>query len=701
MRNLRRLPVLAAMCAVLSFPACDLMGRLGGQDSLKEIVRDNPVDPGSIAPIDTSTALADGTVVSTSRPSFAFSYANGVASYSFQISASRDFTGAIIVDETGITEATHRIEISLDDNATYYWRMRPRFADDSERGWSLTRSFTIDIPAPFYAAPSDGVSVPSPFPKFSWTFPSGISSVELALSESVDFPAGSEMLTIAAQEYKWISPLENNKKYYWRVRSIDSGSPSDWSTTRRLTIAIPGPNLYTPRDGSLISDPNPAFSWGGFGSEALAYEFQIDVSSEFQDARSIEDSGKNFNTWGEPTLVLPDALQLDQQYFWRIRAKFTETYLSPWSDVCAFRKDSVSRIIDANISANSTLVFAASGAPFTYTSGSLSSWTASGNLKWSNDEVIPGKLLLGDQGLAMMQSDPAMVRLMNMDGDMSWSIALGEWRYLGTPAIMADGGVCAPAQGDADTFGLQAIGASGIKEWSYPLQWEFGTTSPVVGGDGTVYIGTGNKILAIGADGEKVWEEALPPNAEILSDLSIGAAGRILFIVGMQGTSGNFVYDIKPDDGSVTWTTQIPYSSSAFEPLVGADGTIFIIDHNGCAALDPDDGSIKWSVAEAAGSPQFHASVLGDDGLLYVLNYNGATALHQTDGSLARKYTIGTNLYSVPTMAPDGSIYSLGDPHLTGRPGFYVIPTTATGLADSPWPTARHDLQRTGLAGGP
>jgi hypothetical protein len=696
MRKLHPISALAALAIALSLSACDLMGRVGGQDSLNEIVRDNPVDPGSIAPIDTSNMLVEGSTASTSRPRFSFSYSDGVVSYSLQICESSDFASPILVDETDITEATHRIGTSLGDNTTYFWRMRPRFADGSERGWSLARSFKIDIPAPFYATPTDGASAPSPFPKFSWTSPSGITSVELALSESMDFPAGSEMLTITAQEYKWIVPLENNKTYYWRVRSIDSGSPSDWSKTNSLSIRIPGPSPYVPSDGSVISDPSPVFAWGGSGDDALAYQFQIDSSDAFQNAQSIETDGKGVFI-GNPSLVLPDALQLDQQYFWRIRAKFTETYLSPWSEVRVFRKDSVSRIIDADLSANSTLVFAAGGAPFTYTSGSLSSWTASGTLNWSKDGIFPGKILLGDHGLAIMESNPSIVRLVNMDGDLSWKTEFGEWAYLRTPALMANGAVCVTAQGYADTFGLQAIGPSGTKEWSYPLQWGLGSTSPVVGVDGTVYMGVGNKIFAIGANGEKSWEEALPPNAEIISDLSIGAAGRILLIVWIQGTSETFVYDIKPDDGSVAWTTRIPYSSYAFEPLVGTDGAIFIIDNNGCAALDPDDGSIKWSVAEATG----YAPALGDDGILYVLNDTGVTALHQADGSLARKYTIGITLTSVPTMSPDGSIYILGDPHLTDRPGFYVIPTTATGLADSPWPTARHDLQRTGRAGGP
>jgi outer membrane protein assembly factor BamB len=82
--------------------------------------------------------------------------------------------------------------------------------------------------------------------------------------------------------------------------------------------------------------------------------------------------------------------------------------------------------------------------------------------------------------------------------------------------------------------------------------------------------------------------------------------------------SGGATFAINGQTGAIKWSKPI-YSEAEDAPIVGADGTVYIVDYS-LYALDPATGNTKWTFAYSGqtGSPS-----IGADGTLYVPTYNG------------------------------------------------------------------------------
>ncbi|TDF95451.1 PQQ-binding-like beta-propeller repeat protein [Paenibacillus piri] len=192
--------------------------------------------------------------------------------------------------------------------------------------------------------------------------------------------------------------------------------------------------------------------------------------------------------------------------------------------------------------------------------------------------------------------------------------------------------------------------------WGYNFN-AVATTSPVVGPDGTIYVGTDKKKLhAIKPDGSVKWETGL---SIWPSDLGVGSDGTIY--VAADPNSSNEVHAFD-SDGKKKWEftrggpeIKVYFDNPFSAPAVGANGIIFIggVSDRKMYAIEPD-GSKKWEnpVGGLAASP-----TVGKDGTVYVGDTNGVLYAFTTTG--ARKWTlpIGKYIFSAPTVASDGTIY--------------------------------------------
>ena len=105
--------------------------------------------------------------------------------------------------------------------------------------------------------------------------------------------------------------------------------------------------------------------------------------------------------------------------------------------------------------------------------------------------------------------------------------------------------------------------------------WEFGTgdqvlSSPAIGSDGTVYVGSGdNKLYAInGKTGVKIWE--FETGGFVDSSPAIGSDGTVYV-----GSYDKKLYAINGKTGVKLWEfeTGDPVYSS---PAIGSDGTVYV-----------------------------------------------------------------------------------------------------------------------------
>jgi len=194
------------------------------------------------------------------------------------------------------------------------------------------------------------------------------------------------------------------------------------------------------------------------------------------------------------------------------------------------------------------------------------------------------------------------------------------------------------------------------------LKWKFATgdavkSSPAIGADGTIYVGSDdNSLYAISPDGSRKWEFAT--GAEIESSPAIGADGTIYV-----GSADNSLYAISPA-GTQKWkfTTGSEVDSS---PAIGADGTVYIgsWDHN-VYAVGPATSSTPTASAKATGKPSGVATPTGTPARTptpsktttptpTVSPTPTATPVHVTwNGSVSSSWSNAANW--TPKMVPNG-----------------------------------------------
>ncbi len=204
----------------------------------------------------------------------------------------------------------------------------------------------------------------------------------------------------------------------------------------------------------------------------------------------------------------------------------------------------------------------------------------------------------------------------------------------------------------------QHSGRSSFSGPSAPaLKWTFATgncldSSPAVGADGTIYVGSeDNNLYALNpADGSLKWN--YPTRGAIYSSPAIGADGTIYV-----GSEDGKLYALNPD-GSFKWS----YSANGgvgTSPAIGTDGTIYFgSDDWNLYALNPANGSLKWQhAAQAIAStfPRRHSRRTGPftSAPMTITFY----ALNPGDGSQKWSYNMGCGTDSSPAVGADGTIY--------------------------------------------
>jgi len=140
------------------------------------------------------------------------------------------------------------------------------------------------------------------------------------------------------------------------------------------------------------------------------------------------------------------------------------------------------------------------------------------------------------------------------------------------------------------------------------LRWSFQTngslTSPVIGLDGTVYVGNPENFYALNPDGTKKWSVDV---GGVTSSPAIAADGTIYL-----GSYDNRFYALNPD-GTKKWSVDVGGVTSS--PAIAADGTIYLGSYdNRFYALNPD-GTKKWSVD--VGGASTPSPAIGADGTIY------------------------------------------------------------------------------------
>lgn len=225
--------------------------------------------------------------------------------------------------------------------------------------------------------------------------------------------------------------------------------------------------------------------------------------------------------------------------------------------------------------------------------------------------------------------------------NLQWSYTTGDGLY-SSPVLGADGTVYV---GSNDKH-LYAFYPDGSLRWSYPTgDWVWG--SPTLGVDGTVYVGSfDGKLYAISPTGYLLW--AFQTGNWVRSSPAVGADGTIYV-----GSRDRKLYAIN-QDGSLKWSYKTGDAVDS-SPALAADGTIYIgSDDFYLYAMHPD-GTLRWRYL--TGDMVWSAPAIAEDGTVYVGSYDDKLYALNPDGTLKWAYLTGFKVGSSPAIGPDGTVY--------------------------------------------
>ena len=237
----------------------------------------------------------------------------------------------------------------------------------------------------------------------------------------------------------------------------------------------------------------------------------------------------------------------------------------------------------------------------------------------------------------------------NPDGSVKWTFPTGIGTIVyGSPVIGSDGTVYV---GNYNNPYLFAINPDGTEKWRLKTG-SFRDCTPAIGADGTIYIAdTAWNLSAINPDGTTKW--IFTAAYTLPNSPSIGSDGTIYI-----GCSNGQMYAINPD-GTQKWV----YNSGGSLiqnscPAIGSDGTIYIGVKNtlGMHAVYPN-GTQKWTFNVGSTNGVSSSAAIGADGTIYFGAFSKKVYALNPDGTMKWSYTTPATIRSSPAIGSDGTLY--------------------------------------------
>jgi photosystem II stability/assembly factor-like uncharacterized protein len=206
---------------------------------------------------------------------------------------------------------------------------------------SVTATFNLpgNYP-PSLTYPTDGLTLNTTFPTFTWETVNGATSYNIQVSKTSSFSSTIVNATMTSPSYTAAKAFAPKTTLYWRVRTNSSSGTSDWSDVYSFTTGNPPsvPSLSKPSKNGLVTN-RPFFDWKDSklptGTTLRGYQIQVSTSSTF-DTTVLDVGGTapyiTTSNYTPTTDLSPATL-----YYWRVRSYNTAGDYSGWSQVRTFR----------------------------------------------------------------------------------------------------------------------------------------------------------------------------------------------------------------------------------------------------------------------------------------------------------------------------------------------------------------------------
>jgi len=257
---------------------------------------------------------------------FSWTSVSGSSGYRLQIATDSLFNS--IVFDT-ITLATSKYK-RLSPGNGYYWRVGSLLPTGAI-AWSSKAHFTTGpLTEPVLQSPGNNSTNVNTSTFLTWE-PLGISlyfNLQVSTDPLFETTIISDSLSTTA---RLIGPLNNNTKYYWRVRVASFWGISDWSDVWNFTTMasyLSVPVLSSPENNSIDLPTAFLLGWNAVNG-ATNYHLQISTDTMFSSTVLNDSSIISTNR-------ISGLLLNNTKYFWRVRAK-NSTSTSSWSLIRSFK----------------------------------------------------------------------------------------------------------------------------------------------------------------------------------------------------------------------------------------------------------------------------------------------------------------------------------------------------------------------------
>jgi outer membrane protein assembly factor BamB len=277
--------------------------------------------------------------------------------------------------------------------------------------------------------------------------------------------------------------------------------------------------------------------------------------------------------------------------------------------------------------------------------GSHPGYSQEGDLQWEfkTEGPIYSSPSIGlDSTLYVISSDLNLYAI-HPDGSEKWRFFMNQ--YSRAPVIGSDGTVYMGAT-SGEHF-IYALNPDGSEKWKCRMNER--SIVSAHGEDGTVYaIASDQNVCAIDSEGVLKW--SFITSSYINTGITIGLDGTIYF-----GDYDETVYALNTD-GSEKWKIKFPHYAGIQSSIsIGKDGTLFCNGMYHTVAINPD-GTEKWSLYF---DYDFSRSTptIGMDGTLYFGSNDTYLYAVSPDGHIKWKYRTDGKITSSPAIGSDNTVY--------------------------------------------
>ncbi len=227
------------------------------------------------------------------------------------------------------------------------------------------------------------------------------------------------------------------------------------------------------------------------------------------------------------------------------------------------------------------------------------------------------------------------------NGRLKWSFMTNGRIMSQSPVIGIDGTIYV----GSDDGNFYAINPDGTEKWN--ISGRTNANSAAISSDGTIYVGrNAGNLLAIHPNGTEKWQ--FMTSDSVMSSPAISSEDTIYV-----GSEDYNFYAINPD-GTEKWR----FTTGSFvlsSPAICFDGIVYFgSDDNNLYAMNPN-GTKKWNFM--TGGAVRSSPAIGSDGTIYVGSHDFKLYAIKPDGTEKWNFPTGQVVPSSPAIGSDGTIY--------------------------------------------